>query len=409
MLTDRGRFALALGAAGYAAGWAFGSRALYPVALGLVLAVAAGVAWVRILARPVGLRRHVAATHVAGDDVAVRLELDVDGRIVPASMNLIERIDGLEERTVKLSRVAGGLAGEYVLEQVPRGRYLFAQARVALDDPFALVRRELDLAARDALLVYPRLAELEVLFSESGRRVREGRHLLVRRPSGFDLHSVREYEQGESLRRVHWPTTARRGQLMVKDLEDSPRDEALVVLDADAGHVVGVPPDTSFELAVSAAGSVLRAHAARRRRAGMLVNGAIARYQPVESLDAGWDAALELLATVTPDGRAPVAGVLAGGAGAAAAAVELCLVTSALSSRLSDRLLQRAFARRGTSVVYVDPTSFASGSASLPVEARAQIARLNHVGIPVCVLRRGDDLERSLGPALARAREAAGG
>ena len=76
-------------------------------------------------------------------------------------MNLIERIDGLEERTVRLSRAAGGLAGEYVLEQVPRGRYLFAQARVVLEDPFALVRRELDLAARDALLVYPRLAELD--------------------------------------------------------------------------------------------------------------------------------------------------------------------------------------------------------------------------------------------------------
>ena len=141
----------------------------------------------------------------------------------------------------------------------------------------------------------------------------------------------------------------------------------------------------------------------------MLVNGAIARYQPVESLDAGWDAALELLATVTPDGRTPVASVLAEGAGAAAAAVELCLVTSALPSRLADRLLQRALARRGTSVVYVDPTSFASGDAAPPVEARAQIARLDHVGIPVCVLRRGDDLERSLGPALARGREVAGG
>ncbi len=409
MLTDRGRFALALGAAGYAAGWAFGSRALYPVALGLALAVVAGVAWVRILARPVRLRRHVAATHVAGDDVAVRLELDVAGRIVPGSMDLVERIGGLEERTVRLSRAVGGLAGAYVLERVPRGRYPFAPARVALEDPFALVRRELELAPRDALLVYPRLVELTALFSESGRHAREGRRLLVRRPSGFDLHSVREYEQGESLRRVHWPTTARRGRLMVKDLEDSPRDEALVVLDADAGHVAGVLPDTSFEVAVSAAGSVLRAHAARRRRTGMLVNGAIARYQPVESLDAGWETVLELLATVEPDGRTPVATLLAEGAGAASAAVELCLVTSALPPRLADRLLQRAVARRGTSVVYVDPVSFASGGASPPAEARAQIARLDHVGIPVCVLRRGDDLERSLGPVLARDREVAGG
>ena len=53
--------------------------------------------------------------------------------------------------------------------------------------------------------------------SRSPARARpEGRRLLMRRPSGFDLHSVRDYQQGESLRRVHWPTTARRGHLMVE-------------------------------------------------------------------------------------------------------------------------------------------------------------------------------------------------
>ena len=57
--------------------------------------------------------------------------------------------------------------------------------------------------------------------------------LLLQQPSGFDLHSVRDYVEGDSLRKVHWPTTARRGHLMVKELEDSPRDELAVVLDAN--------------------------------------------------------------------------------------------------------------------------------------------------------------------------------
>ena len=47
MLTDRGRFALAVGGAVYLAGWAFGSVALYPIAIGLVVAVLAAIAWVR--------------------------------------------------------------------------------------------------------------------------------------------------------------------------------------------------------------------------------------------------------------------------------------------------------------------------------------------------------------------------
>ncbi len=45
---------------------------------------------------------------------------------------------------------------------------------------------------------------------------------------------MREYVEGESLRKVHWPSTAHRGQLMVKELEDAPRDEVAVLLDGDA-------------------------------------------------------------------------------------------------------------------------------------------------------------------------------
>ena len=89
------------------------------------------------------------------------------------------------------------------------------------------------------MLVYPRLVELDRLFSESGTGALDGRRLLLRRPSGFELHGVREHEEGESLRRVHWPSTAKRGELMVKELEDAPRDEVAIVLDAARA---GQPP-----------------------------------------------------------------------------------------------------------------------------------------------------------------------
>lgn len=401
MLTDRGRFALALGGGTYLAGWAFGSEALYPIALGLVLAVAAATLWVRLAARPVGLRRSViGGDHVAGDDVLVRLEVEVEGRFVPASLGVVERIERIGRRDVRLTKQEGRLIGEYVLQAVPRGRYPIGSAEAVVEDPFSLERRELDLETPGALLVYPRLVELDALFSETGSRAQDGRRLLLRRPSGFDLHSVREYEEGESLRRVHWPSTAKRGRLMVKDLEDSPRDEALVVLDADAAGVVGTPPDSSFEAAVAAAGSILRAHAGRGRRAALVVNGAAARYQPVHSLDGDWGLALELLAAVDPDGRSPVAGLLVEGSGPASKALEVCVVTSALSPRLTERLLQRSVTRRGTSVVYVDAASYAglpAGPARPAVDARGQIARLEHAGIAVCVLSRGDDLAAKLG------------
>ena len=96
---------------------------------------------------------------------------------------------------------------------------------------------------QQALVVYPRLVELERLFLDGGAGPEHGRQLLLRRPVGFDLHSVRDYQQGESLRRIHWPSTARRGSLMVKELEDSPRDEVAVLLDGDPVAVAGSPPD----------------------------------------------------------------------------------------------------------------------------------------------------------------------
>lgn len=399
MLTDRGRFALAVGGAVYLAGWAFGSRALYPVAIGLVLAVLTAVAWVRLAARPVRLRRTVAGgNHTAGDDVPVELELDVEGRFVPHSLELEERIEGLGARAVPLRKRGHRLVGRYVLEALPRGRYPIEDAGITIEDPFVLERRELELSAPGALLVYPRIVELDMLFSETGSRMQDGRRLLMRRPSGFDLHSVREYEQGESLRRVHWPSTAKRGMLMVKDLEDSPRDEAMVVLDADAAFEVGTPPDSSFEVAVSAAGSILRAHAGRGRRAGLVVNGVESRYQQVHSVDGDWGLALELLASARAEGRNPVAALLVEGAGMPSKALELCVVTSGLSARLADRLLQRAVTRRGTSLVYVDPASFAQRPGEIPADVRVQLARLDHSGIPVCVIHRGDDLAARLGP-----------
>src|SRR5438552_8234724 len=168
------------------------------------------------------------------------------------------------------------------------------RGRALLGAAFGLQRAEIPLAAPWTLLVYPRLVELDRLFSEGGIYAHDGRRLLLRRPSGFDLHSVREYEQGESLRKVHWRSTARRGQLMVKELEDAPRDEVAVVLDADASCVTGTPPDSSFDVQVRVAGSILRAHVLRGRRAVLVVSSALAESRRVHSSDGDWRAALEL-------------------------------------------------------------------------------------------------------------------
>ena len=406
MLTDRGRWVLALGGLTYLAGWAFGSRSLYPVAIGLVLAVAGAALWTRALKRPLRLRRRLARReHVEGDDIPVELELTYEGRLPAASLVVVERIARLGERETVVRKHGERFRGAYVLGRVPRGRYPFESARLVAEDPFGLERLEIDLPAGESLLVYPRLVELDRLFSEGGRRLSEGRRLLLRRPSGFDLHSVREYAQGESLRRVHWPSTAKRSQLMVKELEDSPRDEVVVVLDADAAAVTGEPPDSTFEVGVRAAGSILKTYAARGRRAALVVNSTPREYQSVHSFDGDWLLALELLAAVEPDGHTPIATLISDEAGAAARALELTVVTSALSGRLVDRLLQRVLMRHAATVVFVDPASFGLSPRPMSADTAGQLLRLERGGVPVAVLSRGDDLAGRLGlhPIGARA------
>jgi uncharacterized protein (DUF58 family) len=410
MLTDRGRWILAFGGAVYLAAWAFGTTALYPIGLGLVLAVTAAALWVRLLNRPMRVNRTLGrGEHLAGDDIPVRLEVDVAGRMPSGALTIVERIAKFGEvQTVVFSR-HGRLRGAYILEAVPRGRYPIETATAVLEDPFGLERVEIPLPGGESVLVYPRLVDLDALFSDSGARALEGRRLLLRRPTGFDLHSVRAYEQGESLRRVHWPSTAKRGQLMVKELEDAPRDETAVLLDGDAAAVVGVAADNTFELQVRAAGSILKAHAARGRRAALIVNCASRAYQRVHSFDGEWSRALEMLAAVEPDGPTPVAAMLADEAGPAGRALELTVVTASVTPRLADRLAQRVFQRHAATLVYVDPASFMDTPAEqLDPGIAGQILRLERAGVPVAILRRGDDLASVLGGGQLREGAAVG-
>jgi hypothetical protein len=166
---------------------------------------------------------------------------------------------------------------------------------------------------------------------------------------------------------------------MVKELEDAPRDELVVVLDADAAAIAG----EAFDVAVRAAGSILRTYVDRTRRCALVINSA-ARETVSVTTDGDWSRALEALAGAEPTGRTPLVGLLQSEGAVAARALELVVVTGRVSPALADRLVQRQLSRRGTAIVYV-------GGAPEP-----QLLRLQSVGIPVAVVRPGDDLREAL-------------
>jgi uncharacterized protein (DUF58 family) len=388
-MTSRGRLALVLGGATYIGAWAFGSKILYPVAIGLPLAVLLGWLWTALANRPLQLRRTLPrGERLEGDDVKIALELVSEQRLVPARWTLREKVGRLGELALTIGQNG---RGRYILHRVPRGRYEFEETVAVIEDPFGLERVEQRLDAPGALLVYPRLVELDRLFSDSGARAHEGRRLLLRRPSGFDLHSVREYEHGDSLRKVHWRSTARRAQLMVKELEDAPRDEVAVVLDADPEAVVG----ESFDVQVRAAGSLLLSHVRRGRKALLVINGARREHQGVRSAEGDWRAAVDLLAAAEPEPGLPLAALLTDENSAVGRSLELCLVTASLPPGLVERLVERALGSGHVSLVLVDSASFA-GAEPRPWP---ELLRLQSAGVAIAVVRSGDDLGDCLGDA----------
>jgi len=383
-MTRRGRSVLVLGLVVYLAAWVFGSRALYPVATGLVLAVVLAVAWVRLSARPPHVHRHGAIRNVIeGDDVRIDLVVEARSPVPPPTLVAHERPGRLPERRVELYRAGRRrFAGGFELREVPRGRYAFDTVRLTIEDPFALARASLVQGERQALVVYPRLVSLTRLFSEGHAQAQDGRRLLLRRPTGYELHGVREHVEGESLRNVHWRSTARRGRLMVKELEDAPSDEVAVLLDGDALGAAG----ESFEVAVRAAGSILQAHVRRGRRCSLVVNSVTREVQSVAS-EGEWHRALEVLAGAEPTARTRAFALLQLDGGVIARSLELVVVTSRVDVPLVDRLVQRSLSRRGTSLVYVEATP----------GPEPQLLRLQSAGIPVAVVRPGDDLAEALG------------
>ena len=393
-MTRRGVAVLVIGASVWVVAWLFGSTALFPIAAGLVLAALVAVASVRVS------RQRIAATRrwdghaiVEGGDVRIDLRVEPSTRIPLPVAVAHESIGRLGEHAVELRRNGGLYLGSYTLENVARGRHVFAPIRVSVSDPWQLAEASREVDAREVLVVYPRIVELDGLFSDVGAALADGRRLPLRRPAGLEFHTVRDHVPGESLRRVHWPSTARQGTLMVKEFEDAPREEVAVVLDGDFAGVAGEAPDSSFDAAVRAAGSILRAHVRAGHPAVLVLNTREREVQSVMGDGPEWERALGVLAGAVADARTPAAALLDSADGPAARALELVVVTSRLEPGLVRRLLERSLARRPAALVHVDAPTFA-GRPSTP---HPELLQLQAAGVSVAVVRRGDDLGEALG------------
>jgi uncharacterized protein (DUF58 family) len=276
-LTTRGRSFAAAGAAAAVCALVLGQRDLMRVGV-LLLVVPLGCALVLGRARyRLALTRVINPPRVvAGDPARVRLEIENMTRLGTRVLLAEDHVPytlGTAPRFV-LARLPGGqrAAVTYSVRSPVRGRFPIGPLQLRVTDPFGMCEVARSFTATDPLVVVPRVWPL-VPVDAGGQWSGAGESLArSAAASGEDDIAIREYRYGDDLRRVHWRSTAHRGELMVRRDEQPRQMRATVLLDTRLDGHRGEGPTSSFEWAVSAAASVAVSLAGQRYGVRLLVD-----------------------------------------------------------------------------------------------------------------------------------------
>jgi len=299
VLTRRG-WGLTIGALGLAVtGRLLGVLELYVLAAGAWALVAGALAFLALHPADVDARRALSPARVqAGDGSLVELSVTNTGRRPTAVIELRDPVDGGPRRARLLLAPVAPSAQQRANYRIPteqRGVLTVGPLEARRLDPLGLATTARVIAPQTELVVYPIVETLLPLPHAPGDDRRGGsRRATVTGQAGEDFYALRPWVVGDDLRRVHWPSTARRDELMVRQHDVPWQGRATVLVDVrDRYH-----DEASLEQAVSAAASILVSSG----RAGSLV-----RLISTDGADSGFgagpahlDALLERLARVQP-------------------------------------------------------------------------------------------------------------
>ncbi|WP_274916147.1 DUF58 domain-containing protein [Streptomyces sp. WZ-12] len=259
-LTTRGRSFLAAGLAAAACAYLLGQAELLRV--GLLLAALPLVCVLvlhRTRYRVAGSRTLAPARVPAAAESRVRLRVENVARLPTGVLMLQDRVPyvlGPRPRFV-LDRVEPGGSREvsYRVRSDLRGRYPLGPLQLRLTDPFGMCELTRAFTAFDTLTVVPRVEPLPpVRLAGEAAGYGDGGHRSLAL-AGEDDIIPRGYRHGDDLRRVHWRSTARHGELMVRREEQPRKACCTILLDTRAVAHHGSGPDSAFEWAVAGAAS----------------------------------------------------------------------------------------------------------------------------------------------------------
>lgn len=372
--------------------FSLGWRPFWVLAWALVVALALSVVWLALSMRGLSFRRSALGGRAqVGERVEERLALEnhswvpklwvqvTDGSTLPGHHAGYVSSVGPHQRIAWRART--------VCRR--RGRYTLGPVVATTGDPLGLFRRELQLAPEHELLVLPPVLPLAQLALFPGAMPGRGRGSQRSLQTTTNVVTVRNYVPGDALTRIHWPTTARLGQFMVKEFDLDPTIDVVLLLDLDRDAQAGEGDSSTEEYSVTLT-ATLAAYLLRQQElaVGLAVNGVDEASLQLDRGERQLDRVLEILAVVHPQRALPLAQAIALEEARLARNTVLIVITS--STALEWPQVVHQVHRRGVRplVITLDPHSFDERRGGNDRAQNALIA----AGIPYIPIARGDPL-----------------
>jgi uncharacterized protein (DUF58 family) len=262
MPTARGWLTAGTGATLLVAGRFFGAGPVEQVGMGLLALVTVAVVVVRTRGPRLEVTRTLSPERcAAGHLVTVTVHLANSGERAAPLLLLDDRLPfefaGGARFAVNGVEPAGSRTVAYQIRPPRRGRYEIGPLHVSFVDPFGLARQEAEGAASASFLVHPGVETLSIPRTLGERR--SVASSAIRQPTGSrgeDFFTMREYVEGDDLRRIHWPSTAKRGKPMIRQEETPWQTRATVIFDDRAAAHEGYGDSSSFERTVDASAAL---------------------------------------------------------------------------------------------------------------------------------------------------------
>jgi uncharacterized protein (DUF58 family) len=267
----------------------------------------AGWAWAGSLARNLSFLREIRFgwAHV-GDVVEERFTLINDGW-APAVW--VEVLDRSTMPSYDPSRVSGVDRYSETRWQTKgicarRGVYMLGPTTIVCQDPFGVYRVEKDYPAFSTMAVVPPVLPLPMIEIAPGGKAGDGRSRADAPERTVDASGVREYVPGDSLRWIHWRTSARTGALHVRLFDGTPVGDWWIFIDMDAASQAGSGESSTEEHAVVLAASLANRGIAEGRSVGLVGEGGkgLVWLPPREGMGQMWEI-LRALAMIKPGPR----------------------------------------------------------------------------------------------------------